>query len=187
MTTLFLVCAAIGTFVLLVQLVLEFIGLDLPDGDLTGIDLLFGILSIQALSAALAAFGIVGMAVVSAGGSTGLAAVGGMGGAVASMAMVGLLLRSMRKLEHKGNLLLSNAVGAEATVYVPIPAAYGGKGKVQVETQGRTVELEAVTFGPAIATGVRVKVIQLMDGETVEVLAVPQDVQDLSLGAGRGK
>jgi hypothetical protein len=36
--------------------------------------------------------------------------------------------------------------------------------------QGRTVELNAVTAGPEIATGSAVKIIALREGDTLEVL-----------------
>ena len=47
-----------------------------------------------------------------------------------------------------------------------------GRGKVTIELQGRSVELNAVTDGEAIAAGKVVRVAELLPNETVKVEAV---------------
>ena len=78
-------------------------------------------------------------------------------------------MASLMKLESKGNLDLTNAVGRTAQVYLRIPARKSGMGKVTVEIQQRSLQLNAVTDGDQIATGATVRVLSLLSNETVEV------------------
>jgi hypothetical protein len=68
------------------------------------------------------------------------------------------LLRTLLRLDSDGTVRLERAVGAEATVYVPVSA--GAAGKVQLTLQGRLVECSATAAdGGAYATGARVLVV----------------------------
>ena len=69
--------------------------------------------------------------------------------AYASVFLVGFLMASLGKLQSAGNLDLQNAVGRPGKVYLRIPASRAGHGKVTVEVQGRSIEVEAVTPGAA--------------------------------------
>ena len=85
--------------------------------------------------------------------------------------------RSARMFARYGSalsLLGVIAVGCAAQVYLRIPARGTGYGKVTVTMQGRTVELNAVTSGPEIATGSAVKIVALREGDTLEVLPLAQ-------------
>jgi hypothetical protein len=64
---------------------------------------------------------------------------------IAAMAVVVLILRGMAKLQCDGAVQTEKLVGNRATVYVSIPAARGGRGKVTLTAQGRYMELDAVT------------------------------------------
>lgn len=64
---------------------------------------------------------------------------------VAAMALVVLLIRAMQKLQCNGLLETEKLVGTQATVYVSIPAARSGRGKITVTAQGKFMELDAVT------------------------------------------
>lgn len=66
----------------------------------------------------------------------------------AAMALVVLLIRAMQKLQCNGLLETEKLVGAQATVYVSIPAARSGRGKVTVTAQGKFMELDAITEEP---------------------------------------
>lgn len=181
MTTAFLLCAIAGTVVLLGQIVLGmFVG---HDGDGPAADLsiehgdhgLFGILSIRSISAGLAGFGIAGMIAHSAGQPQVVQLLAAVVGAAAMFGVVVAVFRMLLKLTASGNVKLENAVDQIGEVYVNIPPEYKGEGKIQIDLQNRTIELAAVTFGPALSTGMRVRVVQIVGPQTVEVIAAPQE------------
>jgi hypothetical protein len=69
------------------------------------------------------------------------------------------------RLQEDGNLVLENAVGQTARVYIPIPAGGGGEGKVTLTLQDQFVELSAVTEeGEVIPFGAPVRVTGVKDG-----------------------
>lgn len=126
---------------------------------------LFKAISLRTLVAAFAFFGVAGMAATSAGappaGSVAVAIAAGL----AAMYGVYWLMQSIGKLASSGNERIENALGCRATVYVRIPAARKGAGKVTLTLQNRTVEYQAVTDDPE----------PLRTGEPVEVVAVSGD------------
>ena len=129
----------------------------------------FGLLSVRALAAFLAFFGLVGWWLTDSGmGPVPSAALSLVAGG-AAMAAVGWLLSQQRRLDVEGNLDPANAVGATATVYLRVPAQGQGAGKIHVKVQGRTAEVAAVSDGPAIATGAMVSVRRLVSPDTVAV------------------
>jgi hypothetical protein len=89
-------------------------------------------------------------------------------------ALIAYLMRSLYRLQDDGTVHIERARGATGTVYVSIPADSGGRGKVQLELQNRTVEIEAVTPKSALEIGTRIVVVDVVNPETVEVIAVPQ-------------
>lgn len=178
MTTLFLTCAALGGGILVLQLVLSAIGVDhdttehasLADAAGSGLDLF----SVRALAAGLAFFGVGGLA----GLATGLGAVAAIPlallGGVGAAAAVAVVMRAMVRLEDDGTVQIEGAVGVSGTVYLTVPAARAGAGKVHLPLQNRTVELQAVTTHDApLPTGARILVIDVVGPDTVSVVPDP--------------
>ena len=62
-----------------------------------------------------------------------------------AMMVVVLLLRAIVKLQCNGVFEIDKVVGQQATVYVSIPPARSGRGKITMNAQGRFMELDAVT------------------------------------------
>ena len=72
------------------------------------------------------------------------------------------------RFSESGNLRVHNAVGHTARVYIPVPAAGHGEGKVVLTLQGRFSELSAVTDkNEIIPTGALVKVVAIRDDTLV--------------------
>ena len=70
------------------------------------------------------------------------------------------LMRAVSKLQASGNIDVENAVGKVAKVYIPIPPAGKGTGKVTVTLQEKYSELSAITTSEQkIATGSFVRVV----------------------------
>jgi hypothetical protein len=98
-------------------------------------------------------------------------------GAVALYA-VAWIFHIASKLQSAGNLSLVNAVGKEATVYITVPGARRGLGKVTLTFQGRFAECDAVSDTPAdLKTGTAVAVVGLMDENTLIVSPVSEHTE----------
>lgn len=76
----------------------------------------------------------------------------------------------MSKMEQSGNIDTASAVGCKGNVYLKIPAARGGEGKVQITIQGAVREYDAVTNGEELPTGTPVVITQVLN-ENVLVAA----------------
>jgi len=177
------ICALVGGTVLVVQTLLMVFGglgdhdLGHGEGDLSGHDVGHvhgGLaelkwLSLKTIVSALTFFGLAGLASQSSGLTpfAGLLIAVVAGGA--AIFLVAFLMASLSRFQSKGNLDIKNAVGHTARVYLRIPADRTGPGKVTVDVQGRSVELEATTAGPEIPTGATVRVVGLSDADTLDV------------------
>jgi membrane protein implicated in regulation of membrane protease activity len=169
----FIVCAALGGVVLILQLLLGLIAGDTEldhhgEGHLgAGLDLL----SVRSLSAGIAFFGIGGAGAATAGWPSilalGVALVSGLFATV----VVAYLMRAMRRLEADGSERIENALGQTATVYLRIPGNRAGAGKILVPVQGRTVEYQAVTPGDELPSGSVVVVRDIVGPDMVEVVS----------------
>ncbi len=177
METVYLGCAAAGGTVLVLQTAMLIFGggdadHDAGHGDVAdghGHDGAFGLLSVRTGAAFLAFFGLAGWGGSRAGWSTfatiGAALVSGL----VMLFAVAYLFSLQRKLYSEGNLDPANAVGRPARVYLRIPGANSGKGKITVSIQGRTVEYAACTVGAELATGSEVRIVRQLTPDTFEV------------------
>ena len=183
--------ALVGCTLLVVQVILQVIGLggdhDVDHGHLdtdphidmdhagdpahgTDGNLFFGILSFKALVAFAGIFGLTGLALEDSGLNAVMhVAVAALAGFVA-MVFVAYMMRMLHRLSSSGTVVLQNALGHHGQVYLRIPEAGEGHGKVTLELQGRSIELSAVTDGEAIGTGKQVKVVEVLGNETLKVV-----------------
>jgi hypothetical protein len=189
-------CAIIGCTLVGIQVVLQALGvfgdtdMDAHGADLDGghvdIDghgdfdheahpeghgnIFFGVLSLKALTAFAGIFGLVGLVMAGRGvsGPTRLAAAVGAG--AAGMFLVAWMMRGLSRLQASGTIDIRNALGRQGVVYLRIPGADAGRGKVTVEVQGRSMEFTAYTDGEAIETGARVTVEAVENGDTLKVI-----------------
>jgi membrane protein implicated in regulation of membrane protease activity len=131
------------------------------------------LLSVRSIAAGLAFFGVGGLAGLATPLgwllAIPLSLVAGFGASVA----VAAVMRSFGKLERDSSVQVESAIGATATVYLTIPGALQGAGKVHVLLGGRTVELQATTEGPSLRTGTAVLIVNLVSSDTVSVVADP--------------
>ena len=198
LTNIFLACALAGGTVLVFQFVMAIIGLggdgvgmaddlpdDLPDdigdigdaGDFADADphgatALVGIISFRTVVAAIAFFGLAGMAAQNV--EPPIARMGiALGAGAAAMYGVFWLMRFMHGMSQEGTIRIERSVGRRGTVYIPIPGANEGSGKIQLKLQDRLVEYEAVTSNPErLSTGAKVKVVKVISPRAVEVALI---------------
>ena len=80
------------------------------------------------------------------------------------------MFRQVMKLSHDGSFKMQEAVGLSADVYLRIPAARSGRGKVQVSVKGSVHEIDAVTDSDQeIPTGGQVKVLEVLGDDLLLV------------------
>jgi hypothetical protein len=178
----FLICAILGGTFLLCQLAAGLFGFGADhdtDSD-TGVDGeahdghgdgFLGLLTVRSVTAGIMFFGLVGSTALQYGvaepAAIGLALAGGAG----ALYGVALLMKSLTRLQADGTVRIDRAVGCPATVYLRVPGANAGPGKVHLSLQNRTVEYQAVTPGSELPTGTPVKVVAVIGPDTVEVEA----------------
>lgn len=87
-----------------------------------------------------------------------------------AMVLVALLLRVSLRLQEDGTVRIQNALGLSGTVYLTIPAARQGAGKVTVLVQEKLTEFDAVTDEPSpLPTGSEILVVGLSGRDTLVV------------------
>lgn len=203
MYTLFLFCAVIAGTVFLFQFVMLLVGFgaesadfdvdvpdtdmdfDAPDADALGghgvVDhgsVLFEMISLRTIVAAVLFFGLGGMITLSTGQDSWLAIIVGLLAGAGAMYGVHLVMSSIYRLREDGGLRIRNAIGQTARVYVPVPGDRSGTGKVQVRMQGRLAEISAVTkHAEKLPTGTQVKVVGIVSGSTVEVKPIHEKAE----------
>ena len=90
-------------------------------------------------------------------------------GLVFVMAFV-FMFRQVMKLSHDGSFKMQEAVGLKADVYLRIPAARSGRGKVQVSVKGSIHEIDAMTDNTEeIPTGGQVKIVKVLGDDLLLV------------------
>lgn len=175
MNTLFLTSAVCGGVLLVAGLVLGAIGAEhhaVGDHDAPSDGL--QLFSVRSLSAAAAFFGIGGLAGLALGWPTFLAVILATLLGAGAMLGVAVAMRTMMRFERDASVNIDRAVGQSATVYVPVPSAHGGVGKVLLTLQGRTVEYQAVTpDARTLETGMPVLVVDVKNQDTLEVVPIP--------------
>ena len=184
MTTFFLVCAALGGGVLVVQLLLGLLGVVDAGGDMDAADAHDGgavhaasdgldLMSVRALSAGVAFFGLGGL--VGMATPFGLIAAIPLGLVAGTAAMFGtaVAMRWMLGFDDDGTVSIHGAVGATGTVYLTIPGERKGSGKVTLKLQNRIVEYQAVTSDAPLPTGAPIMVVDVVGPNTVHVVADP--------------
>jgi len=164
--------AIIASGIFIFQLIITFVGLetdleaDIDDGD--G----FGLISFRTLIAFATFFGWGGVA----GLAQGLSAPKVLMIAFLSgfIAMVGLAyaLSQLLKLQESGTIDTYKAIAQIGEVYIPIPEAQDGKGKIHVNVQDKIMEFDAISNGQSIPTGTKVKVLDVLNENVMLVSTI---------------
>ncbi len=139
---------------------------------------LFGLITFRTVVAALAFFGLAGLAAKAGGLTAAFSFLIALASGAVAMYAVHWLMQLLHSLKEDGTVRIGRAIGKMATVYLTIPAEKAGAGKVHMNLQNRTMEYQAVTSRERLPTGSRVIVIDVIGADTVEVAPAP----DLELG-----
>ncbi|WP_087066004.1 hypothetical protein [Intestinibacillus massiliensis] len=145
---------------------------DAPDGDMPAEHDVSGVrlFTVRGFVAFFAVGGWLGVAVLDAGAPAPLAVLLAFAGGAAALVAVAFLLKWSLKLQENGTLQLREAIAHTGTVYIPIPPARTGTGKVTLTLQSQFLELDAMTDNEtALPTGAAVQVVGLFSGNILLV------------------
>lgn len=132
-------------------------------------------LTFQTIVAAVAFFGLGGMAAASGGMPRWASVVVAIVAGLAALYVVYWLMELLHRFNSDGNVKIANAVGRTGTVYVSIPSENSGAGKIMLNLQNRTVELQARTREPQrLAPGATIVVLKVLEPGLVEVGLAPE-------------
>ena len=89
---------------------------------------------------------------------------------VALVALVMLLFKWLTGMQESGTInVYKSAVDCQGTVYLTIPGERAGEGKVQITINNAVREYAALTDGPALKTGTRIRVVDVVSASTLLV------------------
>jgi len=84
--------------------------------------------------------------------------------------LVMLLFRWLTNMQESGTInVYKSAVDCQGTVYLTIPGERAGEGKVQITINNSVREYAAVTDGPTLKTGARIRVVEVVSANTLLV------------------
>ena len=88
----------------------------------------------------------------------------------ALVALVILLFKWLTDMQESGNInVFKSAVDCQGTVYLTVPGERAGEGKVQITINNAVREYAAVTDGPTLKTGTRIRVVEAVSANTLLV------------------
>ena len=175
----FALIALPSTVLIVIQTILLLIGIggesdtDVDVDDVDGIDLPddgLAIFSVRGILSMLCITGWVAVALLEtslpAGVSIAIAIVCG----IATLIGMAYLMRAVNKLQSSGNIDVGNCIGKIAEVYIPVPAAGNGSGKVNLTVQEKFSEFTAITTaGDQLKTGSYVRVVAVNEAGVLVV------------------
>ena len=150
--------AIVGTALLLIQVILMLFSLgggpdtdaggDFGDGDFDSPegDLGISLFTLKGITSFLAIGGWVGLLVLQINPDRiALSVILALLCGFVAMLIVGIVMRALYKMQNSGTLEKEKLIGKEASVYVSVPPARTGRGKITLTAQGAYTELDAVT------------------------------------------
>lgn len=165
---------AIGASVIfIIQTIMTFVGADADtgvdadfDGNLDGGDSPFQLFSLRNLINFLLGFGWAGVSLYNVIENNILLAIVAFLVGVLFIAFFFFIMRALLKLSEDNSFKIEDTIGKTADVYLSIPAAKTGKGKVFISVRGSTHELSAITNS----------VDEIKNGSLVKVVGIEGDI-----------
>jgi hypothetical protein len=129
----------------------------------------FSVLTFRALTAAFAFFGLTGLSCIRLEMEPIPTLVIALGAGALALFLIGWLMKLLSRLNVDGTVHIERALGSPGTVYLSVPGARSGVGKVFVNLLNRTVEYKAITSQDHLPTGAKIVVVGIVSADTVEV------------------
>ena len=182
----FALIALPSTVLIIIQTVLLLIGIggesdtDVDVDDVDGIDLPddgLAIFSIRGILSMLCITGWVAVALLETSLPSGVSIAIAIACGVATLIGMAYLMRAVNKLQSSGNIDIGNCIGKIGEVYIPVPAAGEGSGKINLTVQEKFCEFTAITTSSdQLKTGSYVRVVAV--NEAGVLVVEPIDKKD---------
>lgn len=173
----FWICALVASLVLVIQFVLMLIGIDhgdmdfdVHDGDTLDLGGSLNLITVKNVIGFLVGFGWAGVCFYSSITSAFLLILVALLVGCLFVAMFIFIYKQGRKLDKDGTFRIADCLDKTASVYLRIPSGGEGKGKVQISINGSVHEIDALTDEDEIKSGQTVKIVEIVDNETVKVI-----------------
>lgn len=155
-----------ASLIFVVQIVMTFTGIDAADGveadfdgDFAGGDAPFQLFSFRNLINFLLGFSWTGISCYNSIASPVLLVLLSTIVGIAFVALFFLIIRQLMRLAEDNSFRIEKVLHKTATVYLTIPAAGAGKGKIQLSVNGAYREIDAITtLREKIETGAVVRI-----------------------------
>ncbi len=177
----FWIIAGSASLVFLIQTIMTFIGLggdtdvdagpmDADMGDMVEDGGLNGVFSFRNLINFLLGYGWTGVLMYDTVSPMWLLQFVAIGVGLLFVLAFVFMFRQVMKLAHDGSFHMDEAIGLNADVYLRIPAARSGRGKVQVSVKGSVHEIDAITDRKEmIPTGSQVRIVEVLGNDLLRV------------------
>lgn len=86
-----------------------------------------------------------------------------------TLLLIAIAMKEINKLQSSGNIDIGNCIGKVGQVYIPVPAAGEGTGKVNITVQEKFCEFSAITGGESLKTGAYVRVTAVSESGVLVV------------------
>ncbi len=172
-------CAVIASIIFVIQFILTLFGIDhgdlstdfdIHDGSTMDLGGTINLFTIKNLIGFLMGFGWAGVCFYNSISSTFLLILSSFAVGCLFVAMFILIYKQTRKLDRNNTFCINDCLNKTASVYLRIPAGGEGKGKVQISINGSVHEIDALTDEDGIKSGTIVKIVEVLDNETVKVI-----------------
>ena len=168
-----------ATLVFIIQSVLTFIGADMDSNtdfdmdasDISGdLDGGINLYTFRNFINFLIGFGWTAILLQKSVPATGLRMLIAIVVGVLLVALVMLLFKWLTGMQESGNInVYKSAVDCQGTVYLTVPGERAGEGKVQITINNAVREYAALTDGPTLKTGTRIRVVDVVSATTLLV------------------
>lgn len=165
---------AIGASVIfIIQTIMTFIGADADtgvdadfDGNLDGGDSPFQLFSLRNLINFLLGFGWAGVSLYNLIPNKVILGIVALFVGIVFIAIFFFIMRALMKLSEDNSFKIEDTIGKTADVYLTIPAAKSGKGKIFISIKGSTHELPAITTS----------IVEIKNGALVRIVGIEGDI-----------
>lgn len=165
-----------ATFIFLVQSVMTFAGAETHDGlsadfnsDLDGGDAPFQLFTFRNMINFLLGFSWTGISFYEIIENRIILIAVSLAVGAAFVAFFFVVIRQIERLAEDNSFKVSQALNKTASVYLPIPGAKQGSGKIQVSVKGSLRELDAITENERIETSALVRIVKIESNSLVVV------------------